>query len=84
MLEKRAEIKKAAMVRKYYDPETGDFAKNVQGANCFAVDLGMGDERALRHLVEHYTKNTWFDTGIFGTDILIRVLFEHGIRDPRV
>lgn len=78
MLEERAEIKKAAMVRKYYDPETGDFAKNVQGANCFAVDLGMGDERALRHLVEHYTKNTWFDTGIFGTDILIRVLFEHG------
>lgn len=42
MLEERAEIKKAAMVRKYYDPETGDFAKNVQGANCFAVDLGMG------------------------------------------
>ncbi|MCI8388431.1 MAG: family 78 glycoside hydrolase catalytic domain [Clostridiales bacterium] len=77
-LEKRAEIKKAAIVREYFDNETGDFAKNIQGANAFAVDIGLGDERTLAHIVEHYQEKTWYDTGIFGTDILTRILFEHG------
>ena len=77
-LDALAERKKAAVIREYYNDETGDFAENVQGANAFAVDLGLGDERTFAHIVEHYRRETWYDTGIFGTDIVTRVLFEHG------
>lgn len=76
------ENKKAALIKAvndtYFDPATGDYADNVQGANAFAVDLGLGDERTLTHTVEFYTDLGMYDTGIFGTDILTRVLFEKG------
>ena len=62
----------------YYNSETGDFAENIQGANAFAVDLGLGDERTLDHIVERYRSYGMYDTGIFGTDIVTRVLFETG------
>lgn len=67
--------------REYFDPATGDFAENVQGANAFAVDLGLGDERTFANLTAFYEELGMFDTGIFGTDILTRVLFEHGRGD---
>ena len=74
--------KKAALIKAvdetYFDPATGDYAKNVQGANAFAVDLGLGDERTLKNTVGFYTDLGMYDTGIFGTDILTRVLFEKG------
>ena len=77
-LRKLAQRKKDAVIREYYDADTGDFAGNIQGANAFAVDLGLGDERTFANIVSHYEKETWYDTGIFGTDVLTRVLFEHG------
>ncbi|MBQ8510466.1 MAG: family 78 glycoside hydrolase catalytic domain [Clostridia bacterium] len=77
-LRERSERKKAAMIRDYYDSSTGDFAGNIQGANAFAVDIGLGDARTLANIVAHYEKDTWYDTGIFGTDIVTRVLFEKG------
>jgi alpha-L-rhamnosidase len=51
---------------------------NVQGANVFAVDLGLGNESTYENVVDYYTKLGCFDTGIFATDILMRILFEHG------
>ncbi len=77
-LEELAKVKKNAIVKKYFDGTTGDFCKNVQGANAFAVDIGLGDERTLANMVAHYRKECWYDTGIFGTDIVTRVLFERG------
>lgn len=77
-LRARAEKKKAAILRDFYDEATGDFAKNLSGANVFALDIGLGDERTLTHVVQHYTAEPWYNTGIFGTDILTRVLFERG------
>lgn len=65
------------MIDAYYDDQTGDFCEGVQGANAFAVDLNLGDHRTLQNLVEKY-RDIPLDTGIFGTDILIRVLFENG------
>jgi len=67
-----------AVLREYFNPATGDFCGNVQGANAFAADLGLGDERALANMVSHYEKIKQYDTGIFGTDIVTRVLFDHG------
>jgi len=67
-----------ALQREYFDPATGDFCGNIQGANAYAVDLGLGDERTLANIVRRYGELKRYDTGIFGTDILTRVLFDHG------
>ncbi len=71
-------LKIDAIKRHYYDAETGDFCKNIQGANAFAVDLGLGDNRTLANMVKHYSETRQYDTGIFGTDIVTRVLFDNG------
>lgn len=84
MLEKRIEQRKAAMIAAYYNTWDGNFIGAFQGANAFAVDIGIGDERTYKNLVKHYDKLGHFDTGIFGTDIVTRVLFEHGDADLAV
>lgn len=77
-LKERIERKKQAIVEHYYEKETGDFAGNQQGSNAFALDLGLGDQRTFQNLVRHYQSLKKYDTGIFGTDILTRLLFENG------
>ena len=74
----RMEESKRALEAAYFDPQSGDFAQNVQGANAFAIDLGLGDERTRAHLIEKYDTLGAFDTGIFGTDVLLQVLFDIG------
>ena len=78
---KKAEERKKSLHDHYYDQETHSYCADVQGANVFALDIGLGDETMLRTLVEKYEMLGEFDTGIFGTDILIRVLFEKGFGD---
>ena len=51
---------------------------NIQGANAYAVDLGLGNEKTYPNMVSYYQKLGHYDTGIFATDILTRTLFEHG------
>jgi len=77
-LAERAEARKKAITRCYFDPATGDFDRVIQGANAFAVDIGLGDARTFANLVAKYGRLGMYDTGIFGTDILTRVLFERG------
>lgn len=62
----------------YYDEATGDFCDNVQGANAFALDISLGDARTLANLVAHYDALGGYDTGIFGTEVVTRVLLEKG------
>lgn len=78
------ERKKAAMIHNYFDKNTGNFCDNVQGANAFAIDIGLGDERTLENMISNYRKIAHFDTGIFGTDIVVRVLFEKGYADVAI
>ena len=78
MLEKRATDRKAALMAAYYNMWDGNFIGAFQGANAFAVDIGIGDERTYQNLVKYYEKLGRFDTGIFGTEVVSRVLFEHG------
>lgn len=73
-----------AMIRAYYQPQTGSFCEGVNGADAFALDLGLGDERTLRRLESRYRERAVLDTGIFGTDILIDVLFTKGLGDMAV
>lgn len=70
-----------AIVKKYFDKDTGDFCTNSTGANAFALDIGLGDQRTLSNLICKYQKANGFDTGIFGTEILIRLLGQHGHSD---
>ena len=73
-------IKKASdMVNiAYYSPMTHCYCGDVQGANCLALDAGLGDEKTLKMTVEKYADRECFDTGIVATDVLPRILFDSG------
>lgn len=70
-----------AIIKNYYDPGTHDFAEGIQGANAFALDIGLGDEITLAHFFERYEQLGSYDTGIFGTEIVTRLLGEKGRYD---
>lgn len=83
--QKKTKDGKNAIRAAYFNAFDGNFIMNVQGANAFAVDLDIEckhvmDEKVTPYanMVAYYKKIGHFDTGIFGTDILIRTLFEHG------
>lgn len=76
--EKRIAARKKAVMNAYFNKWDGNFLGGQQGANAFAVDIGIGDERTYKNMVEYYKKLKGYDTGIFGTDILTRILFERG------
>ncbi len=82
--EEKAALRKKAIQGAYFNTFDGNFVMNVQGANAYAVDLGLGTEETYENLVRYYTKLGYFDTGIFATDILTRVLFERGDSDLAV
>ncbi len=77
----KAETIKTALVETYYDKNQNTFCGGVQGADAFAADIGLGNRAMLDKLAEKYDALGEFDTGIFGTDILIRILFENGYAD---
>lgn len=70
--------RKGAIQAAYFNTFDGNFVMNIQGANAFAVDLGLGSEKTYENMVQYYKKLGYFDTGIFATDIVTRVLFERG------
>ena len=77
-LQNIATQKKAALRQHYYDESTNSYCGGVQAADAFAVDIGLGNPEMLINLNQKYAAVNEFDTGIFGTDILIRVLFGNG------
>lgn len=76
--EKLLEECKKALADNFYDEEENAFCASVQGADAFMIDLGLGNEEMLKRLAQSYDELGSFDTGIFGTDILLRVLFDNG------
>ncbi len=85
LLEKKIGERKRAIRAAYFNTFDDNFVMNVQGANAFALDLGLGRENDTKdtkgtfgNLVRYYEKLGHFDTGIFATDVLTRVLFERG------
>ena len=80
----KIEYRKNVIRAAYFNTFDGNFVLNAQGANAFAVDIGIGDNRTYDNMVDYYKKLGHFDTGIFGTDILTRVLFEKGDCDLAV
>lgn len=78
MFEARIAERKKAIMEAYFNKWDSNFLGCQQGANAFMVDIGLGDERTYANLVRYYKKLGRFDTGIFGTDIVTRILFENG------
>ncbi|MBR3767872.1 MAG: family 78 glycoside hydrolase catalytic domain [Clostridia bacterium] len=72
---------KKAIIRHFYDQATGSFCEGKQGADAFALDIGLGDERTRNNFINKYSSLLTFDTGIFGTDLVIRMLFSLGKGD---
>lgn len=70
-----------ALLDRYFDPATGSFCAGVCGADAFALDLGLGDARTKENLVARYRKLGTFDTGIFGTPLVVKALFTLGCAD---
>lgn len=83
-LKKRMEERKHAIEVAYFNPWDGNFLGMRQGANAFALDIGIGDARTKTHFIDYYDKLGYLDTGIFGTDIVTRLLFEYGRADVAV
>lgn len=75
---------KNAFLDAYFDPETGDFCEGRAAGNAYGLALGLGDERTKKHLVEKYEALARFDTGIFGTSMLLEQLFSIGAGDLAV
>lgn len=83
--EEKIGYRKAVTKAAYYDPYNGSYFGNINGANAFAIDIGLQDNnKTYPYMIDYYTKLGCLDTGIFGTDILIRVLFETGNSDLAV
>ena len=62
----------------------GCFLAGDQGADAFALDCGIENEQIMESLLRKYSAADDLDTGIFGTDILMRVLFSQGESDLAV
>ena len=75
---------KNAFLDAYFDPETGDFCEGRAAGNAYGLALGLGDKRTKKHLVEKYEALGRFDTGIFGTTMLLEQLFSIGAGDLAV
>ena len=41
----KAEKATKALLKTYFDEETGNFFGNIQGANAYGLDIGLGDGR---------------------------------------
>lgn len=67
---------KEAILNAYFDEEKHSFCDSRQGADAFAVDIGLGDEITVQNMVRRYEELGYLDTGIFATEVLLRALFE--------
>ncbi len=77
-LENRLKKVEKSFLDKYYDKKTCTFIKSTESADAYGYDLGYGNEKTLQAIVEKYENLGEFDTGIFGTKLLIKVLCKNG------
>lgn len=72
---------KRAIVMEYYDAKTHRFCSGVQGADGFALQIGLGDDITAKALAHDYEQKGYYDTGFIGTYFLTKALFESGYPD---
>ncbi len=74
-------VAEKAFLEKYYDKKTCTFYKSTEACDAFGYDLGYGNEKTLKAIVDKFDVLGEFDTGIFGTRVLIKTLCENGHKD---
>ncbi len=74
-------VAEKAFLEEYYHKKSGTFYKSTEAADAFGYDLGFGNEKTLKAIIDKYEKLGEFDTGIFGTRVLIKTLCERGHKD---
>ena len=82
--EEKIKYRKGAITAAYFNAFDDNFIMNVQGANSFALDIGLGNEETYENMKSYYKKLGHYDTGIFATDIVTRQLFKRGDSDLAV
>ena len=70
----------AKALRAKYCP-TGGCNCPTQGSDVFLADLGLLNREEIGKIAKRYDRFGVFDTGIFGTEILIKLLLENGYAD---
>lgn len=78
---KRLSVVKKAFADAYFDEESGSVFGSIQAADAFGIDIGVSNEKTLDALADRYDALGEFDTGIFGTYLLIKVLLENGKKE---
>lgn len=81
VLEARIKVRTDAIRAAYYDTKRATFFSGYQGADAFGLDLGLGDDKTAAGFLARYDALGYYDTGIFGTDVVTRLLFERGRGD---
>lgn len=81
MLEARIEARRNAIRASYFNPNQSTFFAGAQGADGFALDIGLGNQKTVDGFIKRYESLGYYDTGIFGTDVVTRLLFEMGRGD---
>lgn len=81
MLEARIEARRNAIRASFFNPNQSTFFAGAQGADGFALDIGLGNQKTVDGFIKRYESLGYYDTGIFGTDIVTRLLFEMGRGD---
>lgn len=79
--EERIAVRKKAIDEKYFDKQTGNYLEGKQGANAFALNVGLGDDRTKVNMNARYQELGYFDVGIFGLKLLPKMLFMNGYQD---
>lgn len=74
-LKDRLAATEQALKEQYYDPHTGSFCGGANGADAFALDLGLGTAQTRQNLIRRYKEKRCLDTGILGTPLLLETLF---------
>lgn len=70
-----------ALKRDYFDEESGEYCRGVQGASAFAVWAGLAGAETAAKLAAKYDALGHFDMGFLCTEILVGVLFDYGHED---
>lgn len=69
---------------KYPQDKNGSFLNGLQGADLFAYNCGLGNDKTLKTLNKKYSELKMFDTGIFGTFLACEVLFRNNFADTAI
>lgn len=78
LLQDRIDDSVKNLIDVYYNIDEKSFLFGIQGADAFALDLGLFEEHLQQQLQQKYATHPEYDTGIFGTEIVTRLLFETG------